>query len=312
MNRTSLIRFAWLSIAAAVLTITLKTGAYLLTDSVGLLSDALESVVNLVAAIVALAALAVAARPPDEEHAYGHEKVEYFSSGVEGGLILLAALSIAVTAVNRLLHPEPVEQLGLGIAVSSAASLVNLGAALILRRAGTTHHSIALEADGRHLMTDVWTSVGVLIGVAGVGLTGWRWLDAVVALVVAANITWSGFHLVRRSMLGLLDTTLPEEERIAVAEVLRTYEGRGIQFHALRTRQAGARQFVSMHVLVPGTWSVKRGHTILEAIEHDIRDTLAGVTVFTHLEPLDDPLSWDDTALDRAVAHAEAESAERG
>jgi cation diffusion facilitator family transporter len=313
MERPPLARFAWLSIAAALLTIGLKTGAYTLTGSVGLLSDALESGVNLVAAIVALVALIVAHRKPDDEHAYGHEKVEYLASGSEGGLILLAAASIAYAAIDRLLHPQPVEHVGLGLAVSVVASLINLGVALLLRRAGRAYCSITLEADARHLLTDVWTSVGVVVGVGAVALTGWAWLDPLVALAVAANIVWSGLQLVRRSALGLLDTALPADERAAIRAVFDRYAAtEGVQFHALRTRESGARRFISVHVLVPGGWTVQRGHALLEVIERDIRDAVPMLTVFTHLESLDDPASWDDTALDRPQALETAPEAAPG
>jgi len=303
MERTTLIRFAWLSIVAALLTIGLKAAAYLLTGSVGLLSDALESVVNLVAAIAMLGALVVAARPPDPEHTYGHDKAEYFSSGFEGALILVAAVGIIWTAVPRLWEPAPLEQTGLGLAVGLAASAINLGVAQVLHRAARRHRSITLEADAQHLMTDVWTSAGVLAGVGLVALTGWLWLDPLIALAVAANIIWSGFGLVRRSMLGLLDTSLPNEELQTIQQVLDRYERDGIHTHALRTRQAGARRFVALHVLVPGDWSVQRGHTLLEQIERDIRAALPNTNVMTHLEPLDDPCSFEDTGLDREASH---------
>jgi cation diffusion facilitator family transporter len=302
----SLTRFAWLSIAAALLTIGLKSAAYWLTGSVGLLSDAIESLVNLVAAIMALAMLTLAAQPADEEHAYGHGKAEYFSSGVEGALILLAAASIGWAAWGRLLHPQPIEQAGLGLAISVAASILNFVVARILLTAGRRYHSIALEADAQHLMTDVWTSAGVLVGIGAVMLTGWERLDPIIALLVAANIIWAGVQLVRRSALGLLDTALPQAELTTLRQVLDRYIQSGVQFHALRTRQAGARRFVSMHVLVPGDWTVHRGHMLLEQIERDIRAVLPNVTVFTHLESLDDPESWQDTALDRAEAPADA------
>jgi cation diffusion facilitator family transporter len=300
MERSALTRYAWLSIAAAIMTIGLKTAAYLITSSVGLLSDALESLVNLVAAIMALAMLTIAARPPDEEHAYGHEKAEYFSSGFEGALILVAAASIILTAIPRLLNPRPIEQVGLGLAVSSAASLVNFGVAGVLKQAGRRYNSITLEADSAHLMTDVWTSVGVLVAVGLVAMTGWERLDPIVALGVAANIIRSGVHLLRRSALGLMDTALPEDQRNAVLSIQKRYTAQGIQFHALRTREAGARAFVSMHVLVPGEWTVHHGHALLECVEADVRQALPSATVFTHLEPLDDPVSWDDTQLSRA------------
>jgi cation diffusion facilitator family transporter len=299
-DRSFLTRFAWLSIGAAILTITLKSTAYLLTGSVGLLSDALESLVNLIGALVALAMLTVAARPADEDHAYGHGKAEYFSSGVEGTLILIAAVSIIVAAIPRLIAPRPLEQIGLGLGVSVAASLINLIVAVILLQAGKRHNSITLEANARHLLTDVWTSAGVLIGVGAVALTGWQRLDPLVAFVVAANIIWSGVRIVRKSALGLMDTALSNKEQDLVRNALEPYMKSGVQYHALRTRQSGARQFVSLHVIVPGKWTVQRGHQLLESIEADIRRALPNVTVFTHLESLNDPASWEDTNLDRA------------
>lgn len=298
-DRSSLTRFAWLSIAAAILTISLKAAAYFLTGSVGLLSDALESVVNLVGALMALAMLTVAAHPADEDHAYGHSKAEYFSSGVEGMLILIAAVSIIATAVPRLIAPKPLEQIGLGLGVSVAASLVNLFVAQVLLRASKKHDSITLEADAHHLMTDVWTSVGVVVGVGAVALTGWQRLDPIVACLVAANIIWTGVGIVRKSVSGLMDTALPVEDQNKLQKILESHIHSGIQYHALRTRQAGARQFVSFHILVPGHWTVQGGHQLLESIEADIRHVLPGATVFTHLEPLNDPSSWEDTGLDR-------------
>ncbi|MCX6880803.1 MAG: cation diffusion facilitator family transporter [Verrucomicrobia bacterium] len=300
MNRSSLTRFAWISIAAAVVTIGLKTAAYYLTGSVGLLSDALESLVNLVGGIMALAMLTIAARPADEDHAYGHSKAEYFSSGVEGTLILVAALSIALAAVPRLFQPQELQRVGAGLAVSVVSAMVNLGVALLLLRVGKKHHSITLEANAHHLLTDVWTSVGVLVGVGAVVLTHWLWLDPVVALLVAANIVWTGTRIVWRSIAGLMDLVLPQEDLATVRQVLETYKTAELQFHALRTRQAGARKFVSMHVLVPGTWTVQHGHELLERIEKDLRAALPNSTIFTHLESLDDPASWDDQVLDRA------------
>ena len=299
MNRASLTRFAWLSIAAALVTLCLKTVAYLLTGSVGLLSDAVESVVNLVGGLMALAMLTVAARPADEDHAYGHGKAEYFSSGVEGSLILVAAISIGVAAVQRLLTPQPIQQIGLGLGVSVAASLVNLGVALLLLRAGRRYNSITLEANAHHLLTDVWTSVGVVVAVGVVALTDWERLDPVVALLVAANIVRTGIGIVRQSILGLMDTALSAEDRAKVNAILAKYGAEGVQFHALRTRQAGAWRFVSFHVLVPGEWTVHRGHALLEKIEAEIRHRLRGTTVFTHLESLDDPASWEDVSLER-------------
>lgn len=299
-NRPSLTRFAWLSIGAALLTIALKAAAYLLTGSVGLLSDALESLVNLVGALMALAMLTIAARPEDEDHTYGHSKAEYFSSGVEGTLILVAAVSIVIAAVPRLITPKPLEQIGLGLAVSVGASLVNLVVSLIIRRAGKLHHSITLEANSNHLMTDVWTSAGVLAGVGAVAVTGWQRLDPIVAMLVAANIVWTGVGIVRKSVLGLMDTALSTDEQKLIQDVLEPHKQAGVEFHALRTRQSGAQQFVSLHVIVPGKWTVQRGHRLLEGIEANIRRVLPNAAVFTHLESLDDPTSWDDTKLDRS------------
>ncbi len=281
------------------MTIALKAGAYVVTGSVGLLSDALESLVNLAAAVIALIALTIAAQPPDEDHTYGHEKAEYFSSGVEGALILIAAVSIAFTAIQRILHPQPIEQPGLGLTIAVIASLVNLGVAQILLRAGRRYESITLEADAHHLMTDVYTSAGVIVGVALVSLTGWYLLDPLIALAVAGHIVWSGVRLVRRSVSGLMDTALPAAEREVLDATLAPFRAKGIVFHALRTRQSGARRFVSFHVLVPGTWSVRRGHTLLERVERDVRQALPNTTVFTHLEPIEDPASFQDTTLDR-------------
>ncbi|HPG81641.1 MAG TPA: cation diffusion facilitator family transporter [bacterium] len=298
MKSQSLTRYAWLSIAAAVLTIGLKAAAYLLTDSVGMLSDAMESMVNLAAAVMALAMLIVAARPPDELHAFGHSKAEYFSSGLEGALILLAAVMIGLTAIPRLLAPQPLEKVGLGLLVSSAASLVNLAAGRVLLQAGRKHQSITLEADAHHLMTDVWTSAGVLFGIAAVALTGWERLDPIIALIVAANIIWTGFQLLRRSALGLMDTAIPDSELAQVRQVLDSYSGRDVHYHALRTRQAGTRKFISVHILVPGEWPVQQGHNLVGEMEEKIRSLLPEAHLFTHLEPINDPAASQDINLD--------------
>jgi cation diffusion facilitator family transporter len=251
---------------------------------------------------MALAMLTAAARPPDEDHAYGHSKAEYFSSVLEGTLILIAAVSIGIAAVNRLIDPKPLEQVGVGLAVAAAASVVNLGVAIVLFRAGKRARSVALTGGAHHLLTDVWTSVGVVVGVGSVAVTGWQPLDPIVALIVAANILWSGYRLVRVSVDGLMDTALPAKEYEALRRVLDAHAEHGIQYHALRTRESGARRFVSLHVLVPGEWTVHRGHALLERIEADIRGVVPNVTVLTHLESLDDPASWDDQSLDRAAA----------
>lgn len=304
MLPSSLKRYAWLSIATAVATILLKGVAWWITGSVGLLSDALESFVNLAAAVMALTMLTVASRPADEGHAFGYGKAEYFASGAEGALILLAAVGIVWTAVERLLHPQPLERTGLGLAVSTVASLLNLAVARVLIAVGRRRHSIALEADGHHLMTDVWTSAGVIAGISAVAFTGWHPLDPIVAIAVAVNIVWMGVRLVRRSWLGLLDAALPPEELAALGAVLERHGSAEVRFHAVRTRQAGSRRFVDMHVLVPGAWTVTRGHALLERIEDDVRAALPSATVFTHLEALEDPASFQDQGLDRGETRA--------
>lgn len=302
-KRSTITRFAWLSIAAALLTIAIKVSAYLFTGSVGLLSDALESGINLAGAVMALGMLIIAARPADDDHPYGHSKAEYFSSGVEGMLILVAAVSIGIAAIHRFIAPKPIDQVGLGLILSGVASLINLGVSLVLFKAGKKHHSITLEADAMHLMTDVWTSAGVIVGVAAVAFTGWLWLDPLVALLVSFNIIWSGLRIVKKSVQGLMDVALPDETLQLIQQILEEYEKSGIQFHALQTRQAGARQFVSIHVLVPGEWTVQRGHELLDRFENDLRKAIHGVIVSTHLEPLDDPASWDDIDFDRHSIH---------
>ena len=299
MDQANLTRFAWLSIGTAVLTIVLKALAYGLTGSVGLLSDALESLVNLVAAIMALAMLTIAARPADEMHAFGYGKAEYFSSGLEGALILLAAASIAWTAVPRLFAPQPLEHVGIALGISVLASAINFAVARVLMNAGKEYRSITLEADAHHLMTDVWTSAGVVLGVGAVALTGWVRLDPGTALIVAANILRIGWQLLGRSVRGLMDATLPSAERDAIKRVLNRYESQGIQYHAVRTRQAGTRAFISLHVLVPRDWTVQRGHDLLEQLERDIRSAVPGAQLFTHLEPQGDPAALEDIGLDR-------------
>ncbi len=299
-NGGSARRYAVLSIAAAVTTIGLKLGAYYLTGSVGLFSDAAESVVNLVAAMAALWALTFAVRPPDEEHAFGHSKAEYFSSGLESALIIIAAAWIGVTAWGRLMDPQPLQNVGFGLSVTLVAASLNGGVALVLLRAGRRLRSITLRADAQHLLTDVWTSLGVVLGVVMVHLTGWLVLDPIIGLVVTANIVWTGFRLLRDTAQGLLDRALPQEEQELISRVLSRYEVRGVRFHALRTRAAGQRRFVSMHVLVPGRWTVKQGHDLSERIEGDLASALQGnTTFFIHIEPSEDPASFEDQNLDR-------------
>lgn len=302
VTRKHLTRYAWLSVATAVITISLKAAAYWLTGSVGLLSDALESGVNLVAALLALIALTIAAQPPDEEHAYGHAKAEYFSSGVEGVLILIAALTIGATAVPRLFNPQPIEQVGLGLIISIVAALLNLATASILLRAGRQYDSITLTADAQHLLSDVWTSVGVVLGVGAVALTGWQILDPLIALLVAGQILYYGVRLVRKSADGLMDAALPPDELAQVEAILQRYcQQEPIAYHALRTRRSAAQRFISVHIQVPGEWTVQHGHALLEEIERDLRQALHPVYLLTHLEPMEDPVSWQDIALDREV-----------
>lgn len=299
MPASSLTRYAWLSIAAAIATILLKGVAWRLTGSVGVLSDAIESFVNLAGAVMALWMLTLAAQPADHDHAHGHGKAEYFSSAFEGFLILLAAASIGYTAIERLMNPQPLEAVGAGLLVSVVASVINFATARVLMEVGRTHNSITLEADAQHLMTDVWTSVGVIAGVGLVWLSGWLWLDPAIALLVAANIVWTGWQLMQRSAAGLMDVSLPAAKLEQVEAVLAGYRQQGLDFHALRTRQAGSRAFVILHVLVPGHWSVQQGHDWAERIEADIRSALPNAHVTTHLEPLEDPVSMVDQELDR-------------
>lgn len=294
-----LTRFAWLSIIAALMTIAMKAAAFSITGSVGMLSDALESTVNLATAVVALITLRIVTRPANEEFAFGFSKVEYFSTGFEGGMILLAAAGIIITAIPRLIHPVPLEQLGLGLIISVVASLINLGVALVLMRAGKRYNSITLEADGRHLMTDVWTTGGVLVGIALVGLTGFERLDPLVALAVAVNILFTGYRLLLRAGKGLMDMTLPAEEITEVKLILETYQSQGVRYHALRSRQAAARKFLVVHLLVPGDWTVRQGHQIAEQIENQVIKAIPHSNIATHIEPIEDPISQEDVQLDR-------------
>lgn len=292
--------YARLSIGAALVTMALKFTAWRLTGSVGLLSDAMESVVNLSAASMALWMLRIAARPPDEEHAYGHGKAEYFAGAFEGAMITMAAMSILWAAWPRLLAPQPIEQTGVGLAVCALAAAINWAVARTLLRAAGRHRSLALRADAHHLLTDVWTSAGVIAGVALVAVSGWLILDPLLAIAVALNILWAGWRLLRESAAGLMDHAWPYSERARLEQILAEFRGHGIDFHAIRTRRAGARHFVSFHVLVPGRWSVQRAHDLAEQIESRIAGAMAPVSVLTHIEPIEDPVSQDSAALDRA------------
>ena len=299
MKPHSLKKYIRLSIAAALLTILLKGVAWYVTDSVSLLSDALESFVNLAGALMALAMISIAEQPADDEHPYGHGKAEYFSSGFEGLLIFLAAIAIGVAAIERLRNPQPLLQIDLGIAVSVAASLINFVTARLLLSAGKKYRSVTLQANAHHLMTDVWTSAGVIAGIFAVSLTQWHWLDPAMALFVAANIIWTGWKLLRQSAYGLMDVALPAEDHAQIVAILEKTRADGMDYHALRSRESGVRRFVEFHLLIPGQWSISRGHALAEQIEAEIRHALPGTTVLTHIEPINDPISHADISLDR-------------
>jgi cation diffusion facilitator family transporter len=272
----------------------LKFGAYSLTGSVGLLSDALESFVNLAAALIALAALTYALADEDEDHNFGHQKAEYFSSGIEGALIFVAAGAIVWSAVPRLLDPRPLEQVGLGLALSVVAAGANLLCGWFLLKGAREHRSITLEADAHHLLTDVWTTAGVIAGVAIVHFTGWLVLDPLIAIAVALQILWTGWTLIRRSFDGLMDRAMPAAERGRIVAVLEQVRRQGGDFHRLRTRVSGNKSFVDVHVLVPGSMSVHEGHDLVHRLEEEIESAMPHVEVLTHLEPLEDPRSWED------------------
>ncbi|MDD2467417.1 MAG: cation diffusion facilitator family transporter [Desulfobulbus sp.] len=293
-DRSTLTRFAWLSIAAAIVTILMKVVAYLMTGSVGLLSDAVESVVNLAGALMALSMLTLAAQPADAKHTFGHSKAEYFSSVVEGILILVAAGGIAYTAIERMIHPQPLEQVGIGILVCAAASVVNFVVARVLMKAAKAHNSITLEADSQHLMTDVWTSAGVIVGVGLIAVSGWTLIDPLVALLVAANIVWTGIGLIRKSVDGLMDVVLPVEDQQAIEKIFLKYQEKGVEFHELRTRQSASQRFIVVHMLVPGRWTVHDAHHVAEDFEGDIRVVLGETFITTHIEPIDDTIAYHD------------------
>lgn len=298
MKRVDLTGYARLSIATSLVTLGLKLAAFFATNSVGLLSDALESVVNLVAACLALAMLWLAQSPPDQEHEFGHEKAEYFSSGAEGGLILVAALSIVASALDRFAHPVVLTDLGTGSLLSALATVLNGVVAMVLIRAGKRHGSVSLAADGHHLLSDVWTSLALLLGIGLIALTGQAMLDPIVACLAALAIGFTGVRLLRQSVLGLLDTSLTPEERLKIERSLDYLSGLGATYHALRTRRSGQAAFVQLHVLVPGEWDVRRGHELVEGVEAAIRTALPGARVIAHLEPLEDPSSFEDLELD--------------
>jgi len=292
--QVNLAKFAWMSIIVSVVVFGMKMAAWWATGSVGLLSDALESTVNIVAAVVALFALRTAMKPADAMHHFGRGKAEYFSASIEGFMILLAALIIVYTAIERIITPRDLEQIGWGLTISTVAAVINGGTALILLRAGKLHRSPVLVADGKHLMTDVWTSVGVIVGVGLVVITGWNRLDGIVALAVGLNIIVTGINLLRTSTAGLMDKALSDEDHLKIVKVLTKYESEEVKFHELQTREAGRQRFVSMHVLVPGAWTIQKGHDLSENLEADIIAELPDTIITTHVEPLEDERSWAD------------------
>lgn len=293
-EKKALLNFVWISIAASVATIVLKSSAYFITGSVGLLSDAIESLINLAAAVMALVMLYIALSPPDKRHPFGHHKAEYFSSVTEGILILLAAIAIGVAAIERLLRPHSIEALGTGLLISAAASVINLIVGLLLLNAGKKYRSIILEADGKHLLTDVWTTAGVLLALLLVNVTGWIILDPMIAIVVALNIVYTGMQLVTRSISGLMDTAMSSEDQSKITSILDRYCADGMKYHSLYTRSAASKNFISFHLLLPGNWTVSRGHDMTKQIEDRVKLIFDDAEIFIHLEPLEDPDSFDD------------------
>lgn len=306
--RVDLTKYAWLSIATAIATIALKTGAWAATGSVGLLSDAAESTVNLVAAVVALIALKVAARPATERFLYGRAKAEYFSAAVEGAMIFVAAAVILVVSAERFVNPAPLENVGWGLVVAIIASILNGVVAGILIRAGKKHRSITLRADGKHLLTDVWTSVGVVVGVGLVWLTGWDRLDAIVAFAVGVNIIVTGVGLVSESVAGLLDKTLDKEHNDTVARILREHSSETVTFHGLQTREAGQQMFMNVHMQVPDEWTVQHAHEFAHEVEDAIIAEYPSMEALVHIEPISDPASYDDIPEAEITIYPDGES----
>jgi cation diffusion facilitator family transporter len=294
LQKKSLAPFAWLSIIASVLTIIIKWTAYQVTGSVGFLSDAMESFINLIAGIVALIMLTIAAHPPDKEHPFGHDKAEYFSSLIEGVLIVLAAIGIVVAAINRIYHPRMLEELNIGMALSLFATLINFITSRILMHYGRKHNSITLEADAKHLMTDVWTTIGIVVGIILVKLTHWQLLDPLMAIAVALSIVYTGAKLIIRSTDGLMDSKLSEKELILIRKILDRYKEQGIDYHALYTRQSSSKSFITFHLLIQGDLTIYRAHEYSKMIEKEIAAVLPYSSVFIHLEPLNDPDAFDD------------------
>jgi cation diffusion facilitator family transporter len=298
LPRVATPRFAIsLAILAAFLTIGLKFWAYWVTDSMGLLSDALESGINLMTALTAAFCLWYAARPIDPTHTYGHEKIEYFSSGLEGMLILVAGIAIFITAIARLIYPVPIESLDRGTIYALIATMVNLITGMLLIRVGKRTNSLILQADGKHLLTDVLTTFGVLIGLGLVWLTKMEWLDPLMAIVVACGIFWTGFDLIRQSFNGLMDRAIPLHMQEPLRQAIRSQLQAGFHYHALRTRQAGAVIFADFHLLVPGAMPVSEAHQLIDEIESCVERALPGIRLTIHVEPVESMTSWTDNPL---------------
>lgn len=275
-----------LSIVAACVCIVLKVSAWYFSGSVGLLSDALETTVNLASALFAFFILKKSYEPPDEMHPFGHSKAEYFSSAFEGSMIFIAAVIIIYTAIPRLINPQPLESLGIGLWFAVAGSIVNYAVAITLRRAGKRLNSIVLDADSRHLMTDVITTIGVIVGLIAVLFTNWLWLDALIAIGVALHILFEGYALLKDSVNGLMDEALPPSDVEKIESILKSYETKGIYYTRLRTRQAASQRFIVVNILMPDEWSVHDAHALLDEIEHKISDTIRNTNISTHLEPV--------------------------
>lgn len=290
----SLAPIMWFSIVASILTITIKSGAYYTTGSVGFLSDAMESFINLIAGVVAFISLTIAAQPADKKHPFGHDKAEYFSSLIEGLLIILAAIGIAYTAIHRMYHPQPLQELNIGMALSIFATLINLATARILLYYARKHNSITIEADAHHLMTDVWTTVGIVVGIFLVKLTNWQILDPIMALLVASSILYTGVRLVSRSTDGLMDKKISERNLILIVEVLDRHKAKGLDYHALYTRQASSKNFITFHLLFAGDTTVHQAHEVTKEIEEEILEKVPNSNIFIHLEPMNDPDAYDD------------------
>lgn len=290
-------QYALLSVSAAIVTIILKVIAYRITGSAGLFADALESGVNLLAAVTAFASLVYAARPADRNHAFGHEKIEYFSSGLEGVLIIIAGLVTVAEGVRRIINPEPLQEIALGLIVAGVAGFINLVAGYLILRAGRFYRSIVLEADGKHLLTDVWTTVAVLLGLGLVSVTGYAQIDAALAMIVGVHIIVIGLGLVHKSFNGLMDHALPDETQEQIRTIIRQQLPEKADFHMLRTRQAGRRRFADFHLLVPGDMTVTAGHQIVEEVEKKLMEQMPDITLSIHLEPIEEQCSWEMAEL---------------